>query len=138
MSRSSKLALCFYRWCQNVFDVTLSHWPIIFNIRVSSCACELWTDVKFFFIKVSSVIQTISAALMIIKGKMSNLSINRILILIQIYICKYRFIIITPKSTSLICSSWFAFTNIGQEIFLIKINFPESHSFWNGFQNTYF
>ena len=51
-----------------------SHWPIIFNIRVSSCAWELQTDLIFLWIKVSSVIQTFSVAH--IKGKMSNLPIN--------------------------------------------------------------
>jgi hypothetical protein len=40
----------------------MSHWPIIFNIRVSSCACELRTELKFLWIKVSSVIQTWSVA----------------------------------------------------------------------------
>ena len=48
-----------------------SHCPIIFNIRISSLACELRTDLIF---KVSLVIQTLSAAH--IKGKMSNLSLN--------------------------------------------------------------
>jgi hypothetical protein len=38
-----------------------SPWPIISNIRVSSCACELRTDLIFLSIKVSSVIQTLSA-----------------------------------------------------------------------------
>ena len=47
-----------------------SHWRIIFNIRVSSCACELRTDLIFLWIKVSSVIQTLSAAH--IKGKISK------------------------------------------------------------------
>ena len=50
------------------------HWPIIFNIRVSSCACELRTDLIFLWIKVSSVIQTLSVAH--IKGKMFNLLIT--------------------------------------------------------------
>jgi hypothetical protein len=48
--------------------------PIFFNITVSSCTCELRTDLIFLWIKVSSVIQTWSA--IHIKGKMSNLPIN--------------------------------------------------------------
>ena len=34
----------------------MSHWSIIFNIKVSSCTCELQTDLIFLWIKVSSVI----------------------------------------------------------------------------------
>ena len=37
-----------------------SHWLIIFIIRVSSWACELQTDLIFLWIKVSSVIKTLS------------------------------------------------------------------------------
>jgi hypothetical protein len=55
-----------------------SHWLIIFNIRVSSCACELRTDLIFLWIKVSSVIQTLSAAH--IKGEIPNLPINTYII----------------------------------------------------------
>ena len=65
----------------------------IFNIRVSSCTCELRTDLIFLWFKVSSVIQTLSAAH--IKGKMSNLQIHSImgnlgifpLILRLVYVC---------------------------------------------------
>jgi hypothetical protein len=56
-----------------------SHWPIIFNIRVNSYACELLTDLILLWIKVSSVILTLSAAH--IKGKMSNLPINIIFLI---------------------------------------------------------
>ena len=56
---------CFYRW---------RHWLIIFNIRVSSCACELQTDLIFLWIKVSSVIQILSVAH--IKGEMSKLLVQ--------------------------------------------------------------
>ena len=66
-----KTDVFFYQWRQLCLT---SHWPIIVNIRVSSCACELWTDLIFLWIKVSSVIQTFSVAH--IKGKMSNLSIK--------------------------------------------------------------
>ena len=51
-----------------------SHWLIIFNIRVSSCACELQTDLIFLWIKVSSVIQILSVAH--IKGEMSKLLVQ--------------------------------------------------------------
>jgi hypothetical protein len=34
----------------------MSHWSIIFNIKVSSCTCELQTELIFLWIKVSSVI----------------------------------------------------------------------------------
>jgi hypothetical protein len=51
-----------------------SHWPINFNIRISSCACEVQTDLIFLWIKVNSVIQTLSAA-----EKMSNLMIYKTL-----------------------------------------------------------
>ena len=50
----------------------MSHLLIIFNISISSCSCELQTDLIFLWIKVSSVFQTLSEAQ--IKGKMSNLS----------------------------------------------------------------
>jgi hypothetical protein len=40
----------------------MSHWLVIINIRVSSCTCELRTDLIFLWIKVSSVIQTISSS----------------------------------------------------------------------------
>jgi len=46
---------CFYRWRQMCLR---SHWLIIFNIRVSSGACLLRTDLIILWIKVSSVIQT--------------------------------------------------------------------------------
>ena len=55
---------CFYRGPQT------SHWPIIVNIRVSSCACGLRNHLLCLWIKVSSVIQTVSAPH--IKEKMSN------------------------------------------------------------------
>ena len=54
-----------------------SHWHIIFNIRVSSSPCELRTDIIFLWIKVSSVIRTLSAAL--IKWKMSNLQMMKMI-----------------------------------------------------------
>jgi hypothetical protein len=53
-----------YQWCHNVFYVRLS----------DKLMHLLWTDLIFLWIKVSSVIQTLSAAH--IKGKLSNLSIN--------------------------------------------------------------
>jgi hypothetical protein len=60
----------FYRWCHNVLYVRLS----------DKLMHLLWTDLIFLWIKVSSVIQTLSAAH--IKGKLSNLSINNGIMLI--------------------------------------------------------
>ena len=55
---------------------SMSSWPIIFNIKVSSWACELWPDLIFFCMKVSSMIQTLSGAH--IKGKMLHFLINSV------------------------------------------------------------
>ena len=54
-----------------------SHWQILFNIRIISCACELRTKLICLWIKVDSVIQTSSAAH--IKENMSNLSIKHVI-----------------------------------------------------------
>ena len=74
-----------WRYCFFIGEVKMclmSHWLIIFNIRVSSCPCEFRTDVIFLWIKISSGIQTLSAAH--IKEKISNLPLN-----INIDICYF-------------------------------------------------
>ena len=62
----------------------MSHWPIIFNIRVSSCTCKLRTDLIFLSSKVRSVIQNLSAAH--IKEKMPNLLINNFIYMYMKYL----------------------------------------------------
>jgi len=62
---------CFYRWRHNVLYVRLT----------DKLTHLLWTDLLFLWFKVSSVIQTLSAAH--IKGKLSNLSINNGIMLIR-------------------------------------------------------
>ena len=60
MSKFSKLALLILSVTTNVLTL---HWPIIFNIIISSCACELRTDLVFLWINVSLMIQKINGKL---------------------------------------------------------------------------
>ena len=72
--RAVILVLMYVKIFKTSVIIFISDVKMCFSISVSSCACELRTDLIFLWIKVSSVIQTLSAAH--IKGKLSNLQIN--------------------------------------------------------------
>ena len=61
-------------------------------VFIGKVKMSLWTDLIFLWIKVSSVIQTLSAAH--IKGKMSNLPIKYLIVYLHFFLFKFHIDII--------------------------------------------